>query len=201
MFIQVITAAKVVDREGLRRQVENWDAELRPGAEGFLGSTSGVTDDGRLVVLARFESESAALRNNARPEQGAWWSETEKMLEDVTFRNSVDVITMRGGGSDAAGFVQVMRGRVVDPAKMDQLRSRTAEFEAAMADHRPDVLGDVTVVHADGSYTDAVYFTSEAEARRNEANPLPPELQEMFQEWTAAVTVDEYLDLRDPRVV
>jgi hypothetical protein len=200
MFVQVITA-KVLDSERLSRQMERWERELRPGAEGFLGSTSGVTDDGRLIALARFESEEAAQRNSDRPEQAAWWAETEKNLEDVNFQNSVKIVTMRGGGSNDAGFVQIMRGRVLDAAKMEELWSRAGEFEAAMASHRPDVIGDITVLHPDGSYTDAVYFTSEAEARRNEGKDPPPEMQAMFEEWMATATVDEYLDLKQPRLL
>jgi len=80
MFVQIITAT-VVDAEGLERQVDQWDTEIRPGAEGFLGSTSGVTDDGHLLVLVRFESEEAAQRNSTRPEQEAWWTETAKTLQ------------------------------------------------------------------------------------------------------------------------
>ena len=200
MFVQLITAT-VVDAERLWQQVDRWERELRPGADGFLGSTSGVTDDGRFVVLARFESEDAARGNSDRPEQSAWWAETEKTLDDVTFHDSVEVIPIRGGGSNDAGFVQVMRGRVTDAAKLDELRSRMAEFESALASHRPDVIGDLTVLHADGSYTDAVYFTSEAEARHNEAKGLPSEMQAMFEEWMTAVTIDEYLDLREPRLI
>lgn len=199
MFIQVITA-KVVDAEGLTRQIDKWDREIRPGAEGFLGSTSGATDEGRLIVLARFESEEAAQANNDRPEQGAWWAETEKMLEDVAFQNSEDVVVMGGGGSNDAGFVQVMRGRILDAAKLKELQSRMAEFQAAMARHRPDVIGDVTVTHADGTYTDAIYFKSEEEARANESKEMPEEMQAMFQEWMSAATIDEYIDLKQPRL-
>lgn len=35
MFVQVITA-EVVDAEGLSAQMERWEEELRPSAEGFL---------------------------------------------------------------------------------------------------------------------------------------------------------------------
>lgn len=199
MFVQVITG-KVVDAEGLTRQVDRWEQEIRPGADGFLGSTSGVTDEGRLIVLARFESEEAAQRNSDRPEQGAWWAETEKMLEDVTFQNSEDVVVMGGGGSNDAGFVQIMRGSILDAAKMKELQTRMAEFEEAMARHRPDVIGDVNVSHADGTYTDAIYFKSEAEARANESKEMPADMQAMFQEWMSAATVDEYLDLKRPRL-
>jgi hypothetical protein len=197
MFIQVITA-KVIDAEGLKRQVERWESDVRPGADGFLGSTSGITDDGRLVVLARFDSEEPARRNSDRPEQGEWWTDTEKMLDEVRFKDSVDVVTMRGGGSDDAGFVQVMRGRIIDQAKMEAIRSRMDEMGAAMAAHRPDVIGDVVAVHADGSYTDAVYFTSESDARAAEGKQPPPEMQAMFEEFMSAFEVDDYLDLKDP---
>lgn len=200
MFIQVINA-KIVDAEGLMRQVDLWDSDVRPGAEGFLGSTSGVTDEGRLIVLARFESPEAAQRNSDRPEQGAWWAETEKMLDDVEFKDSVDVQTMGGGGSDDAGFVQVMRGRVIDKAKMEELRSRMAEMEASLASHRPDVLGDVTAIHADGTYTDAVYFTSEDEARAGEDREPPAEVQALFEEFMSAFSIDEYFDLKDPKLL
>ena len=200
MFVQVITA-DVADAEGLSRQEDIWEKELRPGAEGFLGSTSGVTEDGRLIVVARFESEEAAQHNSVRPEQGSWWAETEKTLQNVEFQTSEKAVMMGGGGSNDAGFVQVMRGRVLDAAKLDELWSRVDEFRDAMADHRPDVIGDLIVVHDDGSYSDVIYFTSEAEARANEKKELPPEMKAMFEEWMSAATVDEYLDLKSPRLI
>lgn len=199
MFIQVITA-KVVDEEGLWRQVDRWETDILPGAAGFVGSTSGITEDGQLIVLATFESEEAAQRNSERPEQGAWWADTAKTLEDPQFQDSVDVVVMGGGSSKDAGFVQVMRGHVIDAAKMAVLQGKMKEFESAMALARPDVLGDVTAVHGDGTFSDAIYFRSEAEARVNEAKEMPAEMQEMFAEWMAAATIDQYLDLKRPRV-
>lgn len=199
MFVQIITA-RIVDAEGLWRQVERWEAEIRPGADGFLGSTSGATEDGRLFVMARFDSEESARRNSDRPEQGNWWAETEKMLDDVTFQDSTDVMEMRGGGSNDAGFVQVMRGHVLDAAKMADLRGRMTEFEDAMAKARPDVIGDITAMHDDGTYTDVVYFTSEAEARSAETGDVPAEMQAMFEEWMSAASIDEYIDLKQPRL-
>ncbi len=197
MFIQVITGS-VVDEEGLRRQAERWHEELRPGAVGYLGETGGITEDGRFVYVVRFASEDAARRNSERDEQGAWWAETEKCVENVLFQDSVQVTTMRGGGSNDAGFVQVMRGRVTDPAKVAELDQRLGEAEEVLSRHRPDVLGDVVVTHADGSYTDIVYFTSEADARRGEAAEMPAEAQALLAEWMSATAIDEYLDLKDP---
>jgi hypothetical protein len=107
---------------------------------------------------------------------------------------------MRGGGSNDAGFVQVMRGRILDAAKMADLRGRMAEFEAAMAEARPDVIGDITVIHSDGTYSDVIYFTSEAEARKAETQDVPAEMQAMFEEWTTAAAVEEFIDLKQPRL-
>ena len=197
MFIQVITG-RAVDREGLRRLGDRWNDELRPGATGFLGSAAGVTDDGRFIAVVRFESEEAARRNSERAQQSAWWAETEKCLEGVAFADSVDVVTMLGGAVREAGFVQVMRGRVTDPGKMAVVRGRMAEMEAALRRHRPDVLGDVIAIHADGSYTDTVYFESEVAARRGESGEMPAEVGALFNDLMSAITVDEYLDLKDP---
>jgi hypothetical protein len=197
MFIQVITGT-TADPGGLRRQLDRWDRELRPGAAGYLGGTGGVTDDGRFFMAARFESEEAAQRNSAREEQGAWWAETEKFVDNAAFLDSVEVSTMSGGGSNDAKFVQVMRGRITDKEKAPALMARFAELQPAMAEGRPDILGDVTVIHSDGSYSDIIYFTSEADAREGEKKEAPAEMQAMFEEFAAAMPVDEYLDLRDP---
>ena len=197
MFIQVITGT-TTDPDGLRRQSDRWEQEVRPGAIGFLGSTGGVTDDGRVIVVARFESEEAARRNSARDEQGAWWAETEKYLDGATFKESVNITTMLGGGSDDAGFVQVMLGRVTDAAKLAEIDARTPEFEAVMRKYRPDVIGDVIAIHPDGTYTDVVYFTSEAEARQAESRPMPDDVQAMFGDLMSAISIDEYLDLKEP---
>ena len=197
MFIQVITG-KTSDRDGLRRQFDRWEQELRGGATGFLGSTGGVTDDGRVFMAARFESEEAAQRNSAREEQGAWWAETEKFLENVAFQDSAEVTTLGGGGSNDAGFIQVMRGRILDQEKAQQLMARFAELLPAMAEGRPDIIGDVTVIHSDGTFSDVIYFTSEAEAREGEKKEMPAEMQAMFEEFVAAMPTDEYLDLKDP---
>lgn len=200
MFIQVIRGT-ATDREGLRRQFDRWNEELRPGAAGFLGSTAGITEDGRFILVARFETAVASRANSQRDEQGAWWAETEKCLEAAAFQDSTEVITMQGGASNAAGFVQVMCGRVTDAEKMDALRPRMGEMEAATKRHRPDVLGDVIAVNTDGSYTDVVYFESEAEARQGETKEMPPDVGALFNELMSAIAIDEYLDLKDPWIV
>lgn len=197
MFAQVITA-QVTDEEGLRRQVQRWHDEIRPGASGYLGTTGGITDDGKLVVMIRFATEDDGRRNGDRPEQGAWWAETEKCLAGVAFANAADVITGGDGGSDDAGFVQVMRGRITDAAAYDKVLAQMDDFAETMKEFRPDVLGMVTVRIDDGTYFDFAYFSSEAEARAGESKEMPADVQAQMEQAMAASTLDEYLDLKDP---
>jgi hypothetical protein len=196
MFIQVVTG-KVKDVDAFERLGERWEADVKPGATGYLGVTEGTTDDGRFVVLARFESAEAAAKNSERPEQGAWFTEMEKVVDDVTFHNCSRVETLMGGGKDDAGFVQVMQGHITDKAKADAMFARSAEAEKVLGGARPDVLGEVVAIHDDGDgYTDAVYFSSEAEARTNEKKEMPAEAQAMMQEFESVMAVDEFLDLK-----
>ena len=59
---------------------------------GWLGTTSGVTDDGTFVALARFESPEAAQQNSDRPEQGAWWEQTAALFSgEPEFHDSTTV--------------------------------------------------------------------------------------------------------------
>jgi hypothetical protein len=196
MFIQVISGT-VTDAEAMERLSERWEQEIQPGATGYLGVTQGVTDDNRFIVLARFESAEAAANNSARPEQGDWWAEMEKVVKDVTFHDASRVETLFGGGKNAATFVQVMQGRIKDQAKADSMFTKAADAEKVLGAARPDVIGEVVAIHDDGdTYTDVVYFSSEEEARANEQKPMPEEAQSMMAEMDAALEVTEYLDLR-----
>jgi CIC family chloride channel protein len=195
MFVQMISG-KALDRDAVHHLAERWEQVLHPGAIGFLGSTIGTTDDGRFFVMARFESADAASRNSQRPEQDAWWSEIEQVVDGAVFHNCSRVTTLFGGGKDDAGFVQVMQGRIKDRAKADDFFSRTADVEAMLRQVRPDVVGEVIALDDDGdSYTDVVYFSSLAEARANEAKEMPPEALDMMQEMESTIEVTDFLDL------
>ena len=177
MFIQVIQG-KVSDADHLRRQLERWRTEIKPGASGYLGSTGGVTADGRGITLVRFESEEAARANSERPEQGAWWNEAVKAFDgDVAFYDCREVDSVLGGGSNEAGFVQVIQGRAKD---QDTMRSRAQELEQQLRQRRPDILGMVVAWHGDGGFTQAVYFTSQEEARQKETETANDELRQEF---------------------
>ena len=196
MFVQVIQG-QVADAEGVRAAFDRWAEELAPGATGWLGSTAGVTEDGRLIALARFESEDAARRNSGRPEQDRWWAETAGLLTgEASFHDSDDVMVDVVGDPDSAGFVQVMRGRTTDP---DRARAMMDDDSTAWADFRPDVIGSVAVAHEGGAYTMAMYFTSEADAREGERKEPPPELKAQMEEMDAlSAGVPEFFDLRQP---
>jgi hypothetical protein len=161
----------------------------------------GVTDDGRAVAVARFESAEAAESNSQRPEQGRWWEETARLFDgEVTFRDSEDVTVEGPGDPDRAGFVQVMQGQVTDPARAKEIM---AQFpQEAMAEFRPDVLRSLMIGQDDGRWTQVIYFTSEAEARENEGKEPPKEFQGFMAE-LAAISKGEqtFFDLRHPQLL
>lgn len=195
MFMQVIQG-RVSDRGGLRRQLERWQSELRPEADGYLGSTSGVTDDGRYIGCVRFESAEAARANSVRPEQGAWFAETEKCFDGpAAFSDSTEVEVYLGGGSDQAGFVQIFQG---GPADRDRLRQHNVELESMARQYRPDIMGWVLAWHPDDRFTEIVYFNSEEAARQGEATEPTEERRHLIEEWRAAAGELTFFDLKEP---
>ena len=196
MFVQVIKG-QVSDAAEVQAAMNRWLEETAPGAIGWLGTTAGVTDDGTFVGLARFESEDAARRNSERPEQDRWWRETAALFTgEPTFQDCSEVVQMGPGGSDDAGFVQVIEGRVRDVERWREMNER---WESMGNDFRPDVIGGVLAVHGDGGYTNAVYFTSEAEAREGEQKEPPPEMKAMMDEEMALQEGElTFYDLREP---
>ena len=196
MFVQVIKG-RVADPARVKAALDRWAEELAPGAEGWLGTTAGVTEDGRFVAAARFESEAAARRNSDRPEQDRWWSETSRLFDgEPSFHDSSDVDVDTNGDPATATFVQVMQGRTSDP---ERARRLMAEDSTDWSAFRPDMLGSVAVGHDGGAYTMMMWFTSEAEAREGEAKEPPPELKAQMEEMgTLSVGEPEFFDLKDP---
>jgi hypothetical protein len=198
MFIQVIQG-KVSDEAGLRRCMDRWNEQLQPGAIGYLGTTAGTCDDGTFVALARFESEDAARRNSARPEQGAWWEETAKCFDgEVTFMDCPDVTTWLDGGSDDAGFVQIMEGHTSDAKRM---RDLLTEAGTRIHQLRPEIIGGTFSTYGEDGYVEAIYFTSEAEAREHEKLEIPDDLRSLFEEEQRLGGEVTYLDLHQPMLV
>ena len=193
MFLQIMQG-KVKDPQLFQRQGEKWRSDIKPGAIGYLGSTTGVSADGTAVVLARFESADAASANSARPEQGVWWEQTAPAFDgEVTFIDCPTVDLIAGGGSDQAGFVQIMHGRAVNP---DAMREAGESMEADLKATRPDVLGGFVGWHGDRQFTQAMYFTSEADARKAETTMAD---DPQIEEWGKMLDGEmEFVDIINP---
>lgn len=197
MFVQLIEG-RVRDEDGLLRQLERWREELAAGATGWLGTTAGVADDGTFIAAARFESAEAAQANSERPEQGAWWEETAGNLEgEVSFKDCPQVDAFGAGGSDDAGFVQFIQGR----ADREQVAATGREVEDVLRRTRPDVIGGIFAWPGDGTFTQIVYFTSEAEARKGESAEMSPEDAEAMGQAMSLVQPERYVSLSNPILV
>ena len=193
MFVQIIKG-KVNDPATFNREAERWSTDLKPGATGYLGTTWGVAADNTAFVAARFESEAAARANSERPEQGEWWAGVESAFDDVSFQDCAEVDLMMGGGSDEAGFVQVIEGRVKDQAAA---RAMLTEMDGRLAEMRPDILGGAMAWHGDdGTFTQLVYFRSEADAHTGESATSDTEVDNEYQNMMA--TEPSFIDLTEP---
>jgi hypothetical protein len=191
MFIQVVQGT-VNDPQRLNAAVQRWVDEIAPSAIGWLGSTSGVTPDGRGIAVVRFNSADEARANGERPEQQAWWTEASTCFDDVTFHDCTETYEFLDGGSDDAGFVQVIQGRVIDAPKMhEMMTANTDRMRAA----RPDVIGGTVALHGDGGFTEVVYFTSESAARVGEKSEGQHEIDDALANIFADAS---FIDLTEP---
>jgi hypothetical protein len=112
---------------------------------------------------------------------------------EPTFRESSDVRLLFDGGSDDAGFVQVMEGTISDRAKADALESSAMMDQLRVA--RPDLLGGIRAYFDGGEFVEFAYFTSEEAARKGES---ASEFTEPNQEYMALYRDMTFTDLHDP---
>ena len=191
MFIQIIQG-KCTRQDELHALADRWREELGPTADGWLGGTYGFTDDDMFLGIVRFESRDAAMRNSQRPEQQAWAEEMMALTDGpMEYHDCDDVTLMREGGSDQAGFVQVIRGKVDDPARLKAMMADTEMLHQM----RPDILGATLAIEPDGTFTETVAFTDEASARAGEQVPPPPEV---MAELEYAMQGATFYDLHHP---
>jgi hypothetical protein len=195
MFIQIIQG-RCRDADEMRRLTDEWRETMGPKAEGWLGGTYGITDDGEFIGVVRFESREAAARNSAKPEQGQWWARMEKCFDGpATFHDCDNAMMFLDGGSDDAGFVQVIQGRVTDPERFRQFMSQPMDM---LHENRPEIIGGTIAMEPDGWFTETVSFRSEAEAREGERKQMPPDMQREMEEEMATMEDVHYLDLHHP---
>jgi hypothetical protein len=192
MFIQVIQS-KSTRRDEVHQLMQEWRDLPGNDSSGWLGGTYGFTDDDEFIGVVRFESKEAAMANSARPETDAMAQKLAALMEGPPeFHDCDDVTEWMGGGSDDAGFVQIMRGNTDDP---DRIKNMITEDTSDLQEARPDIMGGTLGIEADGTWTQTIYFTDEASAREGEKQGPPPERQAEMQAAFGDVT---YYDLHDP---
>ena len=191
MFIQVIQG-KTSQRDQLRTLAEAWRDEGGVGAVGYLGGTYGVTDDGDFIGVVRFTSREDAMANSARPETGAFAERMGALMDGaVQFHDCGDVTTFLDGGSDEAGFVQVISGHLDDPTRAKEMLADTGDLR----EMRPEIIGGTFAISDDGNYFQTVYFTDEASARKGEQTEPPEEVRSELESMMAGAT---FYDLTAP---
>jgi hypothetical protein len=174
VFIQIIQG-KCTRPDDMHALADEWREQLGPAADGWLGGTYGFADDDMFVGVVRFEDREKAMANSRRPEQSAWAEKMMALMDGpVEFHDSDDVTLMMGGGSDDAGFVQVIRGKVDDPERLKAMMSADTTM---MHEMRPDILGATLAIEPDGTFTETVAFTDEASAREGEQVEPPDDVR------------------------
>ena len=191
MFIQIIQG-KCTRQDDLHALADEWRRDISGGARGWLGGTYGFTDDDMFVGIVRFESREAAMANSERPEQGAWAEKLAEVMDGpMEFHDCDDVMLLMDGGSDQAGFVQVIRGKVDDPGRLKAMLADTDTIH----EMRPDILGATLAIEEDGTFTETVAFTTEEAARAGEKMDPPEQLR---ADMDYAMSGATYYDLRHP---
>ncbi|MFE3998299.1 hypothetical protein ACFX43_05790 [Nocardioides sp. YIM B13467] len=191
MFIQMIQGPCTRQDEA-HQLLDEWRRDLAPSATGWLGGTYGFTDDGQLIGVVRFESREAAMANSDRPEQGEWAAKMAEVMDGpMEFHDCDDVTLLFDGGSDEAGFVQIIRGRVDDPSRLKAMMADTTQLH----EMRPEILGGTLAIEADGSFVETVAFTSEADARKGEQIEPPADVR---RELDYAMKGATFYDLHHP---
>src|SRR5689334_7415026 len=174
---------------------ERWVAEVGPGASGWLGGTYGFTDDDKFIGVVRFESKDAAMANSNRPEQTAWAEQMMALMDGpVEFHDCDDVTLMLDGGSNSAGFVQIIRGRVADPSGLKALMADADMLHEV----RPEIIGATLGLEKDGTFTETVAFTDEAAARDGERRMYPEMPEDRRQALESAMAGASFWHIHHP---
>jgi hypothetical protein len=191
VFIQVIQG-KCSRQDELRSLAEAWRDEGGVGAVGWLGGTYGVTDDDDFFGVVRFTSRDDAMANSARPETNAFAEKMGALMDGpVQFHDCGDVTSFLDGGSDEAGFVQVISGHLDDPTAAKAMLADTGELR----EMRPEIIGGTFAIADDGTYFQTVYFTDEESARKGEQTEPPEEVRAELESMMAGAT---FYDLHKP---
>jgi hypothetical protein len=199
MFIRVIKG-RATNPPGIRRDLGRWQRQLAADADGWLGSTAGITPDGWSITVVHFASEAQARRNSDRAEQREWWRDASQHLARVAVHDASEVRTYRNGRADEASFVQVIQGHSDD---LERMAALGRDQEEVLAREAPRLLGMTVAEHTGrpGDFTQVLYFTSEQDAR-SYGQDFPIEEDETAQdEERRLMTNLRCFDLRDPQLL
>jgi hypothetical protein len=173
VFIQIIQG-KCTRPDELHALADAWREQLGATAPGWLGGTYGFTDDNQFVGVVRFDSHESAMANSNRPEQSAWAERMAACFDGpIEYHDCDDVTMFLDGGSDSAGFVQVIRGKVDDPGRLKGMLADTTMLHQM----RPDIIGGTLGIEPDGTFTETVAFADEQSARAGEKIEPPEEVR------------------------
>jgi hypothetical protein len=191
VFIQVIEG-KSSRQDELRALADSWREEGGANAPGWLGGTYGVTDDDEFIGVIRFASRDEAMANSARPETSKFAEKMAALMDGpVEFHDCDDVMTWLEGGSDDAGFVQVIRGHADDPKRAKSMLENTGDLQ----EMRPEIIGGTLAMEADGTFFQTIAFTDEESARKGEQLEPPAEMRAELESMMGGAT---FYDLHNP---
>lgn len=114
---------------------------------------------------------------------------------EVSFHDCDNAMVFLGGGSDEAGFVQIIQGRVSDPEKFRHFMEQPMD---ALQEARPDLIGGTIALEPDGWFTQTICFSGEEAAREGEHKEMPSEVRQAYEEELSAMQEVKYLDLHQP---
>jgi hypothetical protein len=178
----------------MRGLVDDWCGTMAD-QPGWLGGTYGFTDDDRFLGIVRFDSSNACRESATTDDAAMWWAGAEALFDGgCEVHESEDVSMMLEGGSDDAGFVQVMKGQVGDADRFRHIMTDT-EMTSMLHDARPEIIGAILAMEPDGSFLETIAFTDEDSARKGEQQDMPADVQADLQ---AAIADVEYIDLHHP---
>jgi hypothetical protein len=191
VFIQVIEG-KSSRPDELRALSDSWREEGGADAAGWLGGTYGVTDDDQFIGVIRFASRDDAMANSARPQTSAFAEKMAALMDGpVQFHDCDDAMTWLDGGSDDAGFVQVIRGHTDDPQRAKSMLEDARELR----EMRPEIIGGTLAVESDGTFFQTIAFSDEESARKGEQLEPPAEVRAELDSMMAGAT---FHDLHNP---
>jgi hypothetical protein len=102
-----------------------------------------------------------------------------------------DVTVWLDGGSDDAGFVQIIQGKAANVGRLKEVMNEGTDD---LRQNRPDIIGGTLALTDDGTFINTVAFTDEASAREGEKKDVTSTGEE-FRSLMQDVT---FYDLRDP---